>query len=522
MTTKLSGIEIEKIIETYFETDSIIETAKICEVSTVKVRKILITAQLWSSKTSDAIADLLEQGKTTAEIADELCMSVKNVQAYMPYERGAYGGDERSLEAIRSSKYRQRMKAAADMQVTNKHQIATAERVEEVIEKNTALRNDLGVIKLHIELKLDEQFLEEIATLKEYGSMKESISRDILVPSDISLHALHYAIMRMFGWQNSHLHNFHLPEDVTAELTDNKFINWAKLAGVYFRFPTENYHDIYWDDDYKEGQSVKSWLRKKYTGPYKYKGLGEHYLCNQMEVSDMFRRWPLITVREFCFGADIQPAPYDVKLVNATLKEIDNTFMEFCNRELVERLPLAQVLRVKGGDIVDLEALRLELEEQLFDIDLDEAEDYYEMAYFSSEKKHQEFLSSLDVPVKPVTDVLLYDYDYGDGWEIAITADAEYHRAEDGAWSNVYGDALDVSVDDLNDAIGKHRPICIAKDGIELLDDVGGIGGFCEMLEVLNGDTQGDPELIEAQDDMRAWASMLGWTGRKISPKQTL
>ena len=35
-----------------------------------------------------------------------------------------------------------------------------------------------------------------------------------------------------------------------------------------FRFPCEDYEDIYWDDDYKASMSVKNWLRKKYTGPY--------------------------------------------------------------------------------------------------------------------------------------------------------------------------------------------------------------------------------------------------------------
>ena len=57
-------------------------------MSTVKVRKILITEGLWESDTSIKIGNLLAQGLTTEEIAEKLYMSVKNVQAYMPYERG--------------------------------------------------------------------------------------------------------------------------------------------------------------------------------------------------------------------------------------------------------------------------------------------------------------------------------------------------------------------------------------------------------------------------------------------------
>ncbi len=36
---------------------------------------------------------------------------------------------------------------------------------------------------------------------------------------------------------------------------------------------------------------------------------------------------------------------------------------------------------------------------------------------------------------------------------------------------------------------------CVAADGLSVVDDVGGIGGFCEMLETLAGD---DPEEKES------------------------
>ena len=75
----------------------------------------------------------MKQGLTTEEIAEILYMSVKNVQAYMPYERGVYGGDELSSEAIRADKYRNRMKKAASMQVIKKTQEDnTSEGIKEV------------------------------------------------------------------------------------------------------------------------------------------------------------------------------------------------------------------------------------------------------------------------------------------------------------------------------------------------------------------------------------------------------
>lgn len=114
---------------------------------------------------------------------------------------------------------------------------------------------------------------------------------------------------------------------------------------------------------------------------------------------------------------------------------------------------------------------------------------------------------------------LIYNYDYGDGWKVLITCEAAYERDEMGIWS---GKMEDISVDSLEEIIAKHRPICIKKDGIELVDDVGGIGRFCRMLKTINEADANDDEDVEEKDSMLGWAEMMGWTGRKISPKQTL
>ena len=89
----IAQTQIDKIVDLYMENNSVLKTAKAAGISTVKARKILITEGLWKSTTSEEIGTLLQQGMTTEEIADVLHMSVKNVQAYMPYERGVYGGE---------------------------------------------------------------------------------------------------------------------------------------------------------------------------------------------------------------------------------------------------------------------------------------------------------------------------------------------------------------------------------------------------------------------------------------------
>lgn len=523
----VTGAQVKSVIASYANNNSILETAKETGISTVKVRKILITEGLWESDTSLKIGDLLKQGMTTEEIAGTLYMSVKNVQAYMPYERGVYGGEEVSKEAIRADKYRNRMRKAAAMQVIkSKGRNSVSERKAEmqeskVIEFRKEEKRD-KILKLHLELDMKYVDEEEMQILKKYGTVKTSISRDILVPSDITLHALNYAILRMFGWQNGHLHNFSLPENVFKELTENKFLTWSEMAGIYFRFPTENYKDIYWDDDYKEGESIKSWMRRKYTGPYRYKGYGEHYLINQMEVERMFSGWDEITVHEFDFRAEKQPEPYNVKLKEATIDQVIHAFSDMMCHELIERLKLSDILCLKNSGSVNFSDIKKHIKRELSNCRTHDAIEEYHSKRFGSFKQKREFFESYNIQVLPVTEQLIYSYDYGDGWEVLITCEDIYEKSEAGAWIGANGDEITLLADSLEEILAKHRPICIEKDGIELVDDVGGIDGFCRMLRTIyEADIYNDEDMQE-REEMLSWAEMMGWTGRRISPKQTL
>lgn len=516
MSNNISDTLWEEVIDTYIETGLILDTAAICEISTVKVRKILITEGLWSSRTSEQIGELLDIGFTTAQIAEKLCMSIKNVQAYMPYERGTYGSDK-SVDAIRADRYRNRMKVAANMQhVTN-----TSERMEDMGKINIeTTQNDIDVMLLHLELDYDWFTDEDRKILRKYGDMDKAFSRDILVPSDITLHALNYAILRAFGWQNGHLHHFAVPDYIFDELTDNRFIDWLRLAGVYFRFPTDDLEDIYWDDNYREGESFRSWLRRKYTGPYKYKGLSEHYIYAQREVLDMLDRISEVTVHEYMPGIDIQKAPYKVRIEDASVKQIEHSFVDFFCHELIERLLLAQVLTV-GGKKADIGSVRNGVLSRLEEIDVEHAITEYGHRKFS-DKARREFLDGFDIPVMPIAGELSYRYDYGDGWEVKITCDALYSKGTDGKWHDDLGVEPHVYPEELEEVVAKHKPICVAKDGIELVDDVGGPSGFCEMLKAIyEYDPDDEEECIEAAN-MMDWADMMGWTGRRIGVKQTL
>ena len=58
----------------------------------------------------------------------------------------------------------------------------------------------------------------------------------------------------------------------------------------------------------------------------------------------------------------------------------------------------------------------------------------------------------------------------------------------------------------------KKTPICIRVDGLSVLDDVGGIYGFIDMLKTIHGND------FEKADEMREWAKTQGWTGRATKP----
>ncbi len=524
MGKMISGKEVERIIKVYMETDSIIETAKACKISTVKARKVLITEGLWSSETSEQIRELLAQGRSTTEVAETLCMSVKNVQAYMPYARGTYGGNERTLEALRAETYRMRKRNAAMMQVAQNGEHSFSEQERRMMKKEKNLKEQgLGVVKLHLELNLEDALDEDIEVLKKYGSMEKSISRDILAPADITLHALHYAILRAFGWQNGHLHHFALPDEDFDRLTRESFMTWAHLVGVYFRFPSEDFRDIYWDDDYKETVGVRTWLARKYTGPYKYKGYGEHYLIAQEKVRDFIEDCPRIRVHEWNWNAEEKASSYEVALADASVREVQKAFFDMTCQELIERLRLSEVLglSIAWPPVPDY-ALKI-ADEELAKFDYKQALEGYETGRFRNEKQRQEYLKQYNPSVLPVTQKLIYRYDYGDNWEVNITVEDVFLTTVDGEWTGFAKEGMQgISPEDLDTVAEKHRPLCIAKDGIELVDDVGGIHGFCNMLETIYDYDPLDEKSVREREMILSWASLMGWFGRKINPKQTL
>ncbi|MCD8330668.1 MAG: hypothetical protein LUC27_08370, partial [Lachnospiraceae bacterium] len=73
-----------QVTSDYKETHSVRKTAKNCHTSMVTAQRILITAGLWSSKSSRQVKGLLDKGMTAEQIEQELSLTKDAVYAYMP------------------------------------------------------------------------------------------------------------------------------------------------------------------------------------------------------------------------------------------------------------------------------------------------------------------------------------------------------------------------------------------------------------------------------------------------------
>lgn len=159
----------------------------------------------------------------------------------------------------------------------------------------SSIKNEITPVRLHLELRDDYLSDYQKRMLIRYGESTsgDSITRDILVPSDMPLHNLHYTIQILFGWQNSHLRSFYLPEEVYNKLTGGTVKGWSDLVGILFQPPSEAEEDVFWDDDYERG-SFKVWLRKKYTGPYIYGGTMEHPEVARRDVQELLDSYKML------------------------------------------------------------------------------------------------------------------------------------------------------------------------------------------------------------------------------------
>ena len=89
------------------------EAAALFGITSLKARKILITAGVYSTAVSREVQDLYRNGRRVAEIGRMLNLSRASVHSYLPYSKMIYKMDPLSTTAERELLYRKRKKAKA-------------------------------------------------------------------------------------------------------------------------------------------------------------------------------------------------------------------------------------------------------------------------------------------------------------------------------------------------------------------------------------------------------------------------
>lgn len=523
----------EKVIDEFKNKLSVKEIASKLQISIVKVRRILITEGLWNSRTSDEIGKLYREKYSVKEIAEKLHMTEKNVQAYLPYSKGLYGLDNKTDTAAWCDDFRKRKKRAANAQVVPS--IVENEKVKRQemfdMEKARITSTPPIAVKLHIELEANDVSEQNISTLKKYAKMNNKISRDILVPGDITLDALHYAIQRLFGWQNSHQHHFYLPEDAFEKVTQNKVKEWQKLCGIYFRYPDNDLDDRYWGSNYDPTIAFNSWLKKKYQGPYVYAGLGDYYYENQDKVQELKVDMAEFEVRQFfnSLSKNMQNENRVVKLEDATIEELQTGIIfEQPLNCLLERLFVVDYLFMPNKEytVIDEEARSI-IEELNDDIEMNIRAWKRILAKLPKDRMDFELAVGMStIRMKPITNEIKYHYDSGDNWNVSITCPEVYYNKHYSPLAEreapVYVDSQMNEIDyetlkEIHRVIMRHSPICLDSDGMNVFDNAGGIDGFAEFLRTIHESSDENE-----RKEKREWARYLGWTGRDTKPQNRL
>lgn len=430
---------------------------------------------------------------------------------------------------------------------------ALADRNKEALEKIAGDRlppEPVRVLRLHMELYDPHEDWygpcgdRDTEVFRKYGKLEygDHISRDVIVPGDIPLYALHYVIQRAFGWSNSHLHQFELPAEVFKAITNNNISVWSTLVGVYFRSPYMSEEDEFWADDYNGG-SFKNWLRKKYTGPYMSQCYGEGIVScqNDMMKIDMEAEYYVMYMK--AYNPDTQeydghemvrditsvysydgkrkpePKPFqddvpyrvEIRKFGKVPSEGLRRLYERDPKTLLERLPIDSLLATGEHRLPEscTKEERAYIDEQI-------ATSGEEIFDGLGEHIHRIIDEQEDSPMAqvypiPVTDTLIYSYDFGDNWKIRITASENcVDLVESGRITQAELDRANVKCREV------YRPVLIARDGEMLVDDVGGISGFAEFLEEINPDLkeltpEEKEEAKQKKKENLTWAKSQGW-----------
>lgn len=106
---------VVEVVELYTTSEKEVSIRQIADefgMTPLKIRKLLITAGVFSSDVCDQVLELSKSGKSVPEIQKITGLSRASVHSYLPYSKIVYNAEEMSVNAERIRLYRGRKEAA--------------------------------------------------------------------------------------------------------------------------------------------------------------------------------------------------------------------------------------------------------------------------------------------------------------------------------------------------------------------------------------------------------------------------
>ena len=552
---------------------SIRETAIHFDLTRTKVQKILVTMGEYSNPQTEEIQQLRDEGMSVKQIAKELDVSQATVSASLPYTTVFHGTSEPSehTQAVRDYRayekaHAERVKAkdeefsgpGAFMEAspaeeagaeskktpkTTKGEKKMAETGDKISRKTGEHLLPSSLVRLHVALGwVDTEEQEQI--LRDYGGVKRgsTITRDIIVPKNMPLRALHFTLQRAFGFLESHLHRFEIYSEDYEGITAGKMENLLNLRGVVFTQERPDGDDPY--EPVYRGGSFKRWLKGQYTAPYDYYGdwleefhkldgdepdddLLSHaspddpfYLLTNLhienneskEVSAYYfqpfytRAVPSVVIDELegsgsCVKWVEDPENSWSKIL-AWCDPDDPNAMSFQKVRLgdlglydgvraIREYPTNIIERLKIGDVLAVASDYLPYDDK--GKKLHSVTGLKHPQVVTREQIREALRKGKEISVKPFTDMLVYIYDYGDNWHFKITGSRGCSDlVEEGVITKAELDRR------IEKALKEKHPVLVARDGDMLIEDCGNVQGFVSFLKRVNIDAE---DIIEQEND---------------------
>lgn len=94
---------------------TLLAVAEEMQTTTLRVRKLLITANMYSTETARNVQEMTRRGMTIGEIMKQTALGHASVSSYLPYKKGAYELDKPTLYSEQGKRYRTRKKAVKEL-----------------------------------------------------------------------------------------------------------------------------------------------------------------------------------------------------------------------------------------------------------------------------------------------------------------------------------------------------------------------------------------------------------------------